>query len=69
MSTYAADLRSVGYVASVERLCRWWNDAPQAERFALLRATIHGDPNSPPLKTLQVAIYLAEVAAGEVSEG
>jgi hypothetical protein len=30
---------------------------------------IHGDPQAPPLDTLRLAIYVAEVEAGEVSEG
>lgn len=54
---------------AVERLARWWSSASQAERFALCRASIHGDPEAPPFRTLQVAIYLAEVEAGETEEG
>jgi hypothetical protein len=61
--------RSVGAVASVEQLCQWWTQATQGERFRLLKHTIEGDENAPPLKVLQLAIYLAEVEAGEVSQG
>lgn len=50
-------------------LARWWTSASQEERFALLRATIHGDPSSPPLETLRLAIIAAEIEAGEVGEG
>jgi hypothetical protein len=57
------------HVGALEHLARWWTSAAKEERFALLRATIHGDENAPPLETLQIAIYLAEVEAGEISEG
>lgn len=51
----------------VEQLARWWTSAPQEARFGLLRqATTEGKP---PLQTLQIAIYLAEVEAGEVDQG
>lgn len=62
------DVRAV-HVSPLERIARWWTSATNEERFALLRASIHKEPNAPPLKTLQIAIYLAEVAAGEVAEG
>jgi hypothetical protein len=68
-NTYAQACKSVGALASLHTLCAWWTQAAQKERFECLRRTIHGDPNAPPLKTLQLAIYLAEVEAGEVSEG
>lgn len=55
--------------ASVERLARWWSSASQEERFALLRRSIHGEAEAPPLREVQLAIYLAEVEAGAVSEG
>lgn len=54
---------------ALERLARWWTEASQESRFALLRASIHGAKEAPPLRALQVAIYLAEVEAGEVTEG
>lgn len=54
---------------AVERLARWWTSASNEERFALLKSSLQGDENSPPYQTLQVAIYLSEVEAGEVSEG
>lgn len=53
---------------SIERLARWWTSASQAERFALIRAAIHGDPEAPPLREVQLAIYLAETANGEVAQ-
>lgn len=68
-NAYVQACRSVGVVASLERLCQWWTQAPQAERFQLVKRSIEGDAEAPPLKTLQLAIYLAEVAAGEVSQG
>jgi hypothetical protein len=58
----------VGDVASLERLCQWWTQAPQIERFECVKRSIHADPEAPPLKTLQLAIYLAEVEAGEVDQ-
>lgn len=57
----------MGPVASLERLCRWWTAAGQAERFQLVKRSIEGDEEAPPLKVLHLAIYLAEVANGEVS--
>jgi len=63
---YASSCRSVGAVASLERLCRWWTNAAQAERFQLVKRSIEGDTEAPPLKVVQLAIYLAEVANGEV---
>jgi hypothetical protein len=54
---------------ALERLARWWTSATQEERFALLRATLAGEKEAPRLGTLKLAIYLAEVEAGEVSEG
>jgi hypothetical protein len=56
----------VGAVAPLERLCQWWTQAPQIERFQLVKRSIEGDENAPPLKVLNVAIYLAEVSNGEV---
>ena len=55
--------------AAVVTLARWWTSASQAERFELLKRTIKGDTTAPSLQALQVAIYLAEVEAGEVGEG
>lgn len=62
--------RPVGPLAqSLERLAQWWTQAPQVERFELVRKSIHGDPEAPPLGTLHLAIYLAEAEAGEVDQG
>lgn len=58
--------RSVGAVAHVERLAKWWANATQAERFRIFGRAIAGDKEVPPLETLQLACYLAEVANGEV---
>lgn len=54
---------------AVETLARWWTQAPQAQRFALVKASIEGHEGAPPYAQLQVAIYLAEIANGEVEEG
>lgn len=56
----------VGY--RVEQLAQWWAQASKEERWLLLKRTIEGPPSKeiPPLKTLHIAIYLAEVDAGEV---
>lgn len=55
-------------MASFERLCQWWTQAPQAERFELLRKSIHGDREAPPLKVLHVAITVSEIEHGEVEQ-
>ena len=52
---------------SVECLARWWTSASQAERFYLLRQSIHGDPSAPPLRVIQIAAFIAEAEAGEVA--
>lgn len=54
---------------SVELLARWWTQAQQGERFALVRAALQGEGQAPDFASLQIAIYLAEIAAGEVEEG
>lgn len=54
---------------AVEALARWWSQASQEERFALVRAAIHGEAQAPPLRELQLAIFLAEEARGEVTQG
>jgi hypothetical protein len=56
-------------VAVVEQLARWWTSASQEARFELYKAAIEGDRQAPRLRTLQIAIYLAESEAGEVREG
>lgn len=58
-----------GLARSVERMARWWTSASSEERYALLRASCKGDPEAPKLDALQIAIYLAEAEAGQVSEG
>ena len=68
-NAYVQARRRVGHVASIEQLCQWWTQAPKEERFQLVKRSIEGDENAPPLKVLQLAIYLAEVEAGEVGEG
>lgn len=67
-NAYVQACRSVGAVASLERLCQWWTQAPQIERFECLQRSIKGDPEAPPLDKIQLAIYLAEVEAGEVDQ-
>ena len=53
----------------LERLARWWTSASQEARFRLLKRSIEGEAEAPPLKTVQLAIYLAECEAGEVGQG
>lgn len=67
-NAYVQACRSVGAVASLERLCQWWTQAPKAERFELVKRSIEGDENAPPLKAVQLAIYLAETQSGEVDQ-
>lgn len=62
------DVRAV-HVSPIERIARWWTSASNEERFRLLQASCKGEPDAPPLKTVQIAIYLAEVEAGEVAQG
>jgi hypothetical protein len=51
----------------VVALARWWTSATEEARFALwLQATRE---NTPDLRALQLAVYLAETEAGEVAEG
>lgn len=51
----------------LRELAEWWTQASQEARFQILRAAIQ--ENTPPLKTLHLAIIAAETEAGEVSEG
>lgn len=54
---------------ALTRIAQWWTQATNEARFQALQKAIHGDPQAPPLQTLQLAIILAEVEAGEVGEG
>lgn len=54
---------------SIERLARFWTSATQAQRFHLVKAAIEGWEGAPSLREVTIAIYLAEVEAGEVAEG
>ena len=67
-SAYVQACRSVGVVASFERLCQWWTTATKEERFKLVKHSIEGDENAPPLKVVQLAIYAAEIENGEVDQ-
>jgi hypothetical protein len=60
--------RRVGLV-EITRIAQWWTQAPQEERFRLFARSIRGEEGSPPLRDLQVAITLAEIEAGEISQG
>jgi hypothetical protein len=52
---------------ALERLAQWWTQAAQTERWECYRRSIHKDPQAPPLETLQLAIYLAEVEQSGIS--
>lgn len=52
---------------NVEQLARWWTSASKEERFNLLKLSI--EENTPPLGEVRLAIFLAEVEAGEIGEG
>jgi hypothetical protein len=54
---------------SLDSIARWWTSATQEERFKALERSIKGESGAPPLETLQLAAYLAEVEAGEIGEG
>lgn len=47
------------------RLTRWWAQATSGEKFEAVKASIRGDDQAPPLKTLHLAIIAAELAAAE----
>lgn len=68
MSGQLDDVRSV-LSGPIERIARWWTSATQEERFAFLQKTVKGEAGCPPLRTVQIAIYLAEAEAGEIAEG
>jgi len=54
---------------AIDTLARYWTSATQAQRFALVKASLEGWEGAPPYRELQIAIYLSEVEAGEVAEG
>jgi len=61
-----------GLAWNVEQLARWWTSASKEERFALLKRTIETQTprrQEPTLSEVRLAIYLAEVEAGEIGEG
>lgn len=66
-NAYVQASRSVGPLAAFERLCRWWTQASNEERFLCLKASIEGDENAPPIQTLRLASLAAEISNGEVS--
>lgn len=53
----------VGTPRSLARLATWWLRATKAQRLEALKASIRGDSEAPPLKTLHVAWILAETQA------
>jgi len=57
----ASDVRTAR--SSVLRLARWWRTATKAQRLEALKASIRGDSEAPPLKTLHVAWIIAETEA------
>jgi hypothetical protein len=54
--------------SSFARLARWWSTATSGERFEALKASIRGDSEAPPLKTLHLAIIAAELEAEAARE-
>lgn len=50
----------------LEQLARWWSQAKEEARWLLLRRTIAQETDTPPLSTLQLAIYIAEAEAREI---
>jgi hypothetical protein len=65
--SHVSALRPLGPLAqSVERLARWWTEASQIERFECVKRAIEAEANAPSFEELRIAIYLAEVEAGEV---
>ncbi len=53
----------------VAGLARWWHAATSEARTEILHRAWHKDPTAPSLDAIRIAWYLAEVEAGEVSEG
>lgn len=62
-------MNGVRRVGSLESIARWWTEATQEARYALYTKALNGEAEAPTLEALRIAIYLAEVEAGEVSEG
>jgi hypothetical protein len=50
----------------VRQLAEWWTQATAESRWLLLRASVEGEAQAPPLRALHIAIYLAEAEKGEV---
>jgi hypothetical protein len=60
----------VGTVGSeIEQLARWWTQASEEARFAKLRDALHPEATRKGFEALRAAIILAEIEAGQVSEG
>lgn len=45
---------------SVSRLAWWWSRATEAQKWEALKASIRGDSEAPPLRSLHFAIIVAE---------
>jgi len=54
---------------SFVRLARWWATATKAQRLEAVKASIRGDAQAPPLKTLHLAIIAAELEAEAARQG
>jgi len=52
----------------VTGLAKWWRSTSQAQRLEALKASIRGDENAPSLKTLHLAIILAEIEEAACAE-
>ena len=55
--------------SSFVRLARWWSTATQAQKLEAVKASIRGDEEAPPLKTLHLAIIAAELEAEAARQG
>lgn len=69
MMTHGQLVDGVRVRASIERLARWWTQASNEERFALLRRSIANEEGAPSLGDLQIAQFVAEASQGEIGEG
>lgn len=53
----------------VEDLARWWTQASEEARYAKIREALAPEASREDFRALRAAIILAEIEAGQVSEG
>jgi predicted transcriptional regulator len=53
----------------IEDLARWWTQATEKARYEKLREALAPEASREDFQALRAAIILAEIEAGQVSEG